>query len=413
MTIMNKTSFLSKYQQQLENGELKTDSEQNNAAAKMQTVFEKIQYDYHSRFDFNINNMFSFSNDKPREEVLGIYLWGDVGRGKTLLLDMFYECLPFKKKQRLHFHRFMQIIHESVKQLSGVDQPISHIAKDMAKKHHVICLDEMLVVDIADAMILAELFNHLIDNKVVLLFTSNIAPSELYKDGLQRARFIPAIDLIERSSHVVELKGDNDYRLNALERSKLYQLSSDPGSEGNLESLFQMMSTVSLAQDRDDLIINYRRLEVKRWVSGVIWFSFDKLCNTYRDSSDYIRLATYFNTIMISDVYILDAEQDDVARRFINMIDVFYDRHINIVISAAVFPEKLYTGQHLKSEFVRTISRLNEMQTLAYLAKNKCYKEMLEKPLIDIDLNFVDSSSEINNPTRFGDWVNNGRCSDF
>jgi cell division protein ZapE len=413
MTTITNTLFISLYQNKLDNDELETDKEQEIVVNKMQQAIEQIEFCYQSRSDFNIKDIFSFSTDKSIQQVQGIYLWGGVGRGKTHLLDMFYDSLSFEKKLRLHFHRFMQIIHESIEQLGDAEEPLKLIAKDMAKKHHVICLDEMLVVDITDAMLLAELFKHFIENGMTLLFTSNLPPSELYKNGLQRARFLPTIDLIEKFCHVIELKGDNDYRLNLLEQTKLYQLSSDPRAEDNIESLFKMMSGVILHQDRDDLIINYRRLTVKKWESGIVWFTFDMLCNTNRDSSDYIRIATYFSTVMVSEIYALDTEQDDVTRRFINMIDVFYDRHINLVVSAEVFPDKLYSGKRLKNEFKRTISRLNEMQTVDYLAKNKLYKEMLEKQLTEIDLEYINSSTELDNPTRFGDWVNNGRCSDF
>ncbi|MBF0265873.1 MAG: cell division protein ZapE, partial [Gammaproteobacteria bacterium] len=323
--------------------------------------------------------------------------------------------LSSDKKLRVHFHKLMQIIHESLEKLEDSKNSIATIAKNFAKQYWLICMDEIFVADITDAMLLAELFKHLIENGVVLLFTSNIAPQDLYKGGLQRARFLPAIDLIEKNCHVIELGGHKDYRLETLEHNRLYQLTSASHCNEHLEDLFQMMSGVLQSQyDKKELQINHRQLPIKKYTPGLAWFDFDILCNTYRNSSDYIHLATYFTTIIISDIYRLSADQDDVARRFINLIDVMYDRHINIVISAESSPEELYTGSRLKNEFKRTISRLKEMQTIDYLSKNKEYKEILDKKMSDIDMNFVETSLNINNPTRFGDWVsNNGRCSDF
>jgi cell division protein ZapE len=411
-------SFAENYQQKINSGILKADVEQQHVVEQMQLAYEDIEKFYQSNSDFKIKKLLpfslDFSLDKVQKSVKGIYLWGDVGRGKTFLLDMFFECLSLKNKLRIHFHRFMQMIHESIEELGDIEAPLKATAKYLAKKHKIICLDEILVIDIADAMILAELFKHLIDNGVTLLFTSNIAPENLYKNGLQRARFLPAIELISTSSVTIELKGDDDYRLHVLEKTEVYQLNSDAEAEVNLQRIYDIMAGVKLHQDRDDLIINYRRLPVKKWESGIVWFSFDMICNTHRDSSDYIRIATFFHTVLVSEIYCLDAEQDDIVRRFINMIDVFYDRHINLIVSAQTLPNKLYSGTRLQFEFSRTKSRLIEMQTKKYLAKHKVFKEKLENQLSDIKLNKENEFSEINDPTRFGDWVsNNGRCSDF
>jgi len=415
MATTQNITFLERYENQLNEGFLKHDEDQKLLVNRLQTINESIQSYLEQKSSSQIKKIFSFKSDEPQKITKGIYLWGDVGRGKTYLLDMFYENLSSDKKLRVHFHRFMQLIHESLEKLTDSKNSLSTVAKDLANQYIIICLDEIFVADITDAMLLGELFKNLINNGVVLLFTSNLPPNDLYKDGLQRARFLPAITLIENSCHIIELGGHKDYRLETLEHNRLYQLTTTANCNENLESLFKMMSGALQSQyDKKKLQINHRQLPIKKYSPGLAWFDFDILCNTYRDSSDYIQLATYFTTIIISDVYIMNADQDDVARRFINMIDVMYDRHINIIISAQSIPEQLYIGTRLKNEFKRTISRLKEMQTIDYLTKNKEYKEILDRKMSEIDLNFVETSLDLNNPTRFGDWVNNnGRCSDF
>jgi len=407
-------SFVENYQQKIHSGILQVDSEQQQVVEQMQLMYEKIETFYRINSTFQIKQLLPFSFDKVQQSVQGIYLYGGVGRGKTFLLDLFFECLSLQNKLRLHFHRFMQVVHESIEDLGDIEAPLKQVAKRLAKKHNIICLDEMIVIDIADAMILSELFKYLIVYGVTLLFTSNTAPQDLYKNGLQRARFLPAIDLLSKNTMIIKIKGDDDYRLHALEKTVVYQLSSDTDTKEKMQRLFDIMAGVKLHQDRDDLIINYRSIPVKKWESGIVWFSFDMICNTHRDSSDYIRIATFFHTVMVSDIYHMDTEKDDVMRRFINMIDVFYDRHINLVVSAQIMPDKLYSGTRLQFEFSRTKSRLIEMQTKKYLSKNKIFKAMLENQSINIDMEKERSDLEISDPTRFGDWLSNkGRCSDF
>ncbi len=413
---MNKHSFnfIENYQQKICSGFLQADIEQQLVVEQMQVIHEKIEDFYLNNSNFKIKQWFPFSLDKVEQPVQGIYLWGDVGRGKTFLLDLFFECLSLKNKLRLHFHRFMQIIHESIDDLGDIEDPLKKIAKRFASKYKIICLDEIIVIDIADAMILSELFKCLVSYGVTLLFTSNSAPQNLYKNGLQRARFLPAIDLLSTMTKVLEIKGEDDYRLHALEKTELYQLNANVNTNVNIENLYNSMAGIKLHQDRDDLIINYRCIPVKKWESGIVWFSFDMICNTHRDSSDYIRIAAFFHTVIISDVYTMDAEKDDVMRRFINMIDIFYDRHINLIISAQTMPEQLYSGKFLAFEYARTKSRLYEMQTKAYLSKSKVFKEILDNQLIDMNIEkqraYIDSSD----PTRLGGLFNDkGRGNDF
>lgn len=296
---MNKSTlqrFSEQYFAKIQSGDLQADEDQLRVVNEMQSVFDQIVPFCQEQPSGILNSLFSSSKDSTM--LKGIYLWGGVGRGKTHLLDLFFECIPCDQKLRIHFHRFMQLIHESLEQLGQIELPLVKVAEDLASQYKVICLDEMFVVDITDAMLLGDLFSSLRSKGVCFLFTSNSHPDNLYKNGLQRVRFLPAIDLIKSHSQVLEIKGNDDFRLHALEKNKLYQLTSNVDSEANMESLFTLMTGgLLLNEDRDDLIINYRRLPVKKWESGIVWFHFDMICNTHRDSSDYIRIATFFHSV--------------------------------------------------------------------------------------------------------------------
>jgi len=303
------------------------------------------------------------------EPVRGLYLWGGVGRGKTLLLDLFYETLPFEQKLRLHFHRFMQVVHYELRDLRHIAQPLDIVARHMAAKARVLCLDEMHVNDITDAMLMSGLLHGLFQRGVTLVTTSNIQPDELYKDGLQRASFLPAIDLINQHTQVVNLDGGIDYRLRTLERAEIYHTPLDRFADACLEKNFHDLAAVEQRKLKF-VLINNREIPVVRWTDGVAWFTFDTLCNTPRSSSDYIEIARYFHTVLVGGIPQMSKYCTDQARRFVNMIDEFYDRNVKLICSAEVNPEHLYTGKRLSFEFERTASRLLEMQSHDYLARN-------------------------------------------
>ena len=305
-----------------------------------------------------------------RQPVTGLYVWGGVGRGKTYLLDLFFETLPFHEKLRLHFHRFMQIVHDELKALGDREDPLAPVADRIAARALVICLDELHVEDIADAMLLGRLFRHLFDRGVTLVVTSNEPPRMLYLDGLQRARFLPAIDLLEQYTEVVEFGGDVDYRLRLMTQLDVWLREDGERSEALLRRHFMALRGINLHADRTDIIINHRRIPVKMWADGIVWFGFDDLCATARSARDYIEIATFFHTVMISAIPVMGAMEDDVARRFINMIDEFYDRNVNLIASAAAEPSALYTGTRLADAFRRTASRLVEMQSKDYFARH-------------------------------------------
>ncbi|MGC3872053.1 cell division protein ZapE [Halomonas sp. GXIMD04776] len=300
-------------------------------------------------------------------EVKGLYFWGGVGRGKTYLVDTFYDALPFPDKMRTHFHRFMQRVHNELGHYKGQKNPLDLIAGKFAREARVICFDEFFVKDITDAMILANLLEALFANGVVLVTTSNIVPDDLYRDGLQRSRFLPAIELLKRHCNVVNVDSGIDYRLRALERVELFHVPLSAEATRLLEQSFRAIAGAE--GERETAIeINHRLLTARREHEDVVWFDFAMLCDGPRSQNDYIELARDFHTVLVSDVPRMGPSSEDQARRFISMVDEFYDRGVKLLMSAAAPIEQLYHGDKLAFEFERTLSRLQEMQSREYLA---------------------------------------------
>lgn len=298
----------------------------------------------------------------------GLYFWGGVGRGKTFLMDIFYQCLPFEEKSRFHFHSFMNQIHQSLKRLSDTSNPLESVAKDLACDMRVLCLDEFVITDIADAMILSGLLKALFEEGVVLVTTSNCQPTDLYRNGLQRARFLPAIDLISKRCQVINLDGGKDYRLMGLQQTHLFTV---PHSQSAIDELNLYLSehVQPIQQSSERLSINGRELSFQFCSEDTIWFNFDELCKTSRSQNDYLEIARLFSTVMLTDIEQMSHLTDDVAKRFILLIDVLYDHHVILICSAAVVADQLYLGKRLAFEFERTISRLIEMQSELYLTQ--------------------------------------------
>jgi len=303
------------------------------------------------------------SDDAPP----GLYLWGGVGRGKTFLIDLFYDGLPIAQKRRTHFHRFMREVHARLHDHAGTRDPLSAIAHEWRERLRVLVLDEFFVNDIGDAMLLARLLERLFAEGVVLVTTSNSAPQDLYKDGLQRARFEPAIALIEQRCRVLELVSDTDYRLRALTRSPVYRAPLDAQSDAWLETRWHELGGDDAHRDAG-LDIEGRRIAVRARSKGMAWFDFDALCEGPRSASDYIEIAHECHTVLLGGVPMMDARRDDAARRFVTLIDELYDRHVNLVCTAAAAPAALYTGERMTGAFERCASRLIEMQSTDYLA---------------------------------------------
>lgn len=304
---------------------------------------------------------------KPKP-VNGLYLWGGVGRGKTWLMDLFFHSLPRKDKQRSHFHRFMQSIHDELKKIQDRENPMEIVAERIAAKTHVLCFDELFVTDIADAMLLGNLFRGLFERGVTLIATSNVPPDSLYKDGLQRARFLPAIKLLKQHMQVVHLDGPADYRLRILEQANTWFDARSTDNTAALEALFAAVAGEPGKPD-STLTLNHRRLKVRRQADDVIWFDFDELCDGPRGQADYIEIARCFHTVFLTNVPVLGVEQENQAKRFITLVDEFYDRSVNLIVSAMSLPPQLYQGSKLNFEFERTCSRLIEMQSQEYLAR--------------------------------------------
>lgn len=306
-------------------------------------------------------------SSRSHDRVRGLYLWGGVGRGKTFLMDQFFHALPFEEKLRLHFHRFMQQVHTELKMLKDQEDPLQKVAERLAGKTRVICFDEFFVSDIADAMILGRLFEHLFGYGVTLVATSNIPPDELYKDGLQRARFLPAIQLIKRHCEILNVDGGVDYRLRLLETVEIYHWPLDEAADKAMERYFQELNPDE-ASERKVIEINGRNLQVRKLGEGVAWFEFSALCEGPRAAIDFIEIAREFHTVLLSGIPVMDWTRENEARRFITLVDEFYDRNVKLLLSAAVPVEALYTGEKLRFEFQRISSRLREMQSTDYLA---------------------------------------------
>jgi cell division protein ZapE len=299
--------------------------------------------------------------------IRGLYLWGAVGRGKTFLTDLLLESLPQEKKLRLHFHRFMGRVHAELAKLEGKSDPLRDVAEHFAQQAQLFCLDEFFVADIGDAMLLAGLLESLFERGVTLVTTSNIQPDALYKDGLQRAKFLPAIALLKANCEVRELQSAQDFRLRTLTQSGVYFAPDDEAAERSMAAMFEHIAPGSRRKETP-VRINGRDIAVKRRSDAVIWFSFDALCAGPRAVSDYIELAQSYNTVLISGVPQLTAQTENEARRFINLVDEFYDHGVNLVIAADVPIGELYRGERLRAEFERTKSRLIEMQSEDYLS---------------------------------------------
>lgn len=313
-------------------------------------------------------SLFDRLRGKPRDGVRGLYLWGGVGRGKTFLIDLFYETLPIREKRRTHFHRFMREVHAQLRAHTGESDPLAKIARQWREDLRVLVLDEFFVIDIGDAMLLGRLLDRLFAEGVTLVTTSNTAPPNLYADGLQRDRFKPAIELIERQCAVVLLDSAQDYRLRALTRSPVYRAPLDADSDAWLSGRWKELAA-GCAPKNGPLRIDGRDIPVRALADGHAWFDFAALCEGPRAAGDYIEIATEYHTVLLGGIPLFPGGiQDDPARRFINLIDEFYDRHVNLVCTAAGAPTELYQGHRLSGAFERTASRLIEMQSAEYLA---------------------------------------------
>jgi len=304
----------------------------------------------------------------PVRPVRGAYLWGGVGRGKTFIMDLFFEALPFDEKLRFHFHRLMYRVHQRMNELGDIESPIDTIAEEFAARARVLCFDEFFISDIGDAMILGKLIAALFRRRVTLVATSNIHPDDLYRDGLQRQQFLPAIDLIKQHAEIIEVDAGTDYRLRVLEQAEIYHSPLNATAEENLAAWFAAIAPETGTSGQPVEILG-RNIPSHRRADGIIWFDFAALCEGPRSQDDYIEIAKSFQTVLLSGVPAMNDACNDQARRFIALVDELYDRRVNLILSAAAPIDDLYSGVRLGGEFQRTRSRLREMQTARYLGE--------------------------------------------
>lgn len=354
-----------RYQQDLLREDFQHDSAQENAVKQLQRLYDDLTAETEAKPSLMSR---LFKKNKAGNQVQGIYFWGGVGRGKTYLVDTFYECLPTDKKLRIHFHRFMHKVHDEMNALKGVNDPLKVVAKKFAESTQIICFDEFYVSDITDAMILGTLLDELFKLGVVFVTTSNIVPDDLYKNGLQRARFLPAIALLKQHCDVVNVDSGIDYRLRALEKAEIFHSPLDPQADINLHTYFSQLAPEAGEQDTS-IEIESRQIAVREVADGVVWFDFPAICETARSQVDYMEISRIYHSVLLSNVKQMGQNNDDAARRFIAMVDEFYERKVKLIISAEVTLEQLYSTGTLNFEFRRCISRLQEMQSHEYLAE--------------------------------------------
>ena len=306
----------------------------------------------------------------------GVYMYGGVGRGKSFLMDCFFNAVPLKRKVRLHFHEFMREVHRELAHLQGTQNPLDALGANIAKRYKLICFDEFHVADVTDAMILHRLLVALFDNGVGFVTTSNFKPDELYPDGLHRDRILPAIALLNERMEVVNVDNGTDYRRRTLENAKLYHCPLGPEADAAMTQTFNQLAEV---RDEDPVLhIENREIHSLRRAGGVVWFDFRELCMGPRSQNDYLEIASQFHTVLLSNVPYMPVNMASPARRFTWLVDVLYDRRVKLIISAAVQPEDLYLEGPLAHEFPRTVSRLQEMQSKEYL--------QLERRIVDTGL---------------------------
>lgn len=311
------------------------------------------------------NGFFKKLVNRP-EIPRGVYMYGGVGRGKSFLMDCFFQAVPVVRKTRLHFHEFMREVHRELAEMQGTVNPLDALGARMAKRYRLVCFDEFHVADITDAMILHRLLDALFDNGVGFVTTSNFRPDDLYPNGLHRDRLLPAIALLNEKLEVINVDNGTDYRRRTMEQVRLYHTPLGPQADAEMNDAF-----TRLAESHDEnpvLVIEHREIQARRMAGGAVWFDFKTLCGGPRSQNDYLEIATQFHTVLLSDVPRMSARNASEARRFTWLVDVLYDRRVKLILSAEVPPEELYTEGALAHEFPRTVSRLNEMQSAEFLA---------------------------------------------
>lgn len=356
---MAELSPLQRYEKAIASGEFSEDSQQKSAMQYLDTVYQQILVNRAKQ-----RGLFSFL--KKTQPPKGLYMWGGVGRGKTWMMDMFYEALPTDNKMRMHFHHFMKRVHQELNQLQGQANPLQKVANIIYNEADVICFDEFFVSNVSDAMILGDLFTMLFNKGITLIATSNIAPNGLYKNGIHRDRFLPAIAEVEKNTTVMNIDSGIDYRLRVLQQAELYM---SPLTKENIHWLANRFTALSNNQhiSQQPILVNNREVEIKARTESILYVDFRALCMQPRSAHDFIEIANNFSTVLIDDVPELNDILADPTRRLIYLVDEFYDRRVKLLIRAEQSILNLYQGEKLAFEIERTRSRLLEMQSEEYL----------------------------------------------
>ena len=370
------SSVLDLYREALRRRGFEQDESQHAAVRRLQDLYEAWS-DYKRQRSTALRRLVVHP-PLPR----GVYLWGPVGRGKTFLMDSFYRCLPLVRRRRVHFHHFMRDVHRELDDLKGTVDPLDALAGRIAKRYRLICFDEIALADVADALILGRLLARTLEKGVVYCMTSNYHPDELYKGGLKREDFLPAIDSIKSRLDVIEVDGGVDYRKRVLQQVKVYHTPLAPETDGALMQAFRSIAEVE--EERHELDVEGRVIPYRHRAGGVVWFDFKVICGWGRSQNDYIDLARRFHTVVVSGVPRMSLEQADAARRFTLLVDVFYDQRVKVILSAEAAPDQLLLRgtrsgdaqlQAMIFQFNRTASRLAEMQTREYLEQPRARQE--------------------------------------
>lgn len=370
---MQSFSPTSRYQQALNDGSHQPDNVQLEAVNRLETIFRALTTParpapQESGLMARFGKLLGKRESPINAPVRGLYMWGGVGRGKTWLMDLFYHSLPGERKQRLHFHRFMLRVHEELTALQGQSDPLEIIADRFKAETDVLCFDEFFVSDITDAMLLGGLMKALFARGITLVATSNIPPDELYRNGLQRTRFLPAIDAIKQHCDIMNVDAGVDYRLRTLTQAHLWLSPLNEETRQQMDKLWLALAGTKV-EHAPTLEINHRPMQTLAVENQTLAVSFTTLCVDARSQHDYIALSRLFHTVLLSDVPVMTPLMESEARRFIALVDEFYERHVKLVVSAASPLYEIYQGERLKFEFQRCLSRLQEMQSEEYLKR--------------------------------------------
>ncbi|MGM3163100.1 cell division protein ZapE [Dickeya undicola] len=369
---MQRTTPLALYQQALAAQTYQPDEVQHQTVIRLNTIHQTLTEQVWAQPESTTGLMTKWrtwlgQKEKSPSPVQGLYMWGGVGRGKTWLMDLFFHSLPSERKLRLHFHRFMLRVHEELNQLQGQENPLEKVADGFKAQTDILCFDEFFVSDITDAMLLAELLRALFSRGIALVATSNIPPDELYRNGLQRARFLPAIELIKRHCDVLNVDAGIDYRLRTLTQAHLYLTPNNADTDAEMQAMFRRLSGRDFSQPGPVLEINHRPLTTLSAGDGVLAVDFATLCLEARSQNDYIALSRLYHTVLLHHVPVMEVKDENAARRFLALVDEFYERRVKLIMSAQATMFEIYQGEHLKFEYQRCLSRLQEMQSEEYL----------------------------------------------